>query len=152
MTPRVPPLATVTAVVEALARAGLTPAVGGSGLLVALGLADLANDWDVTVDAGPEAVRAALRAAGLEFRDATSRADPYRTAQRLVVDGGDHDVDVLVGFALAGPRGTERLPVRVTGRWRGLPLADPAVWRRAYALLGRPEKAALLAPATGAGT
>jgi hypothetical protein len=136
----------VTAVVEALTRAGLDPALGGSGLLVALGLLDVAHDWDVTVDADPATVRAALRSAELPFRDATLRTDPYRTAELLVVDGGDHEVDVLVGFALVGPGGTEPLPVRVTGRWRGLPLADPAVWRRAYVLLGRPERAALLAP------
>lgn len=145
MTVRIPPLDTVVRTVDALVAAGLTPAVGGSGLLVGMGLAEVANDWDVTVDADPAGVVAALDTAGVRHRDATDRGGGYATALRLVVDGAGHDVDVLVGFALPGPDGVEALPVRVTGHWRGLPLADPVVWERAYRLMGRIAKADALA-------
>lgn len=123
---------------------GLVPALGGSGLLVALGLAETAHDWDVTVDAPVAAVDTALRLGGLSYTDATSGDALYATRRRYVIDGGDHQVDLLVGFALCGPAGVERLPTRVTGTWQGIPLADPVVWERAYTLLNRPEKAAAL--------
>ncbi|MBO0882449.1 MAG: hypothetical protein J2P17_19380 [Mycobacterium sp.] len=130
--------------VQALTVHGLNPALGGSGLLVALGLADVAHDWDVTVDAPNTAVIAALADAALEYRDGTIREGIYATSRRYVIDGGSHDVDLLVNFALHTPTGIETLPTRVTGRWRGIPLADPAVWARAYRLLGRGAKAEAL--------
>lgn len=139
-----PPLDVVTAVIDALRADGLVAAVGGSGLLVALGLADVAHDWDVTVDAAPASVAAALGRGGLACRDRTERGGIYASAARYVVDGGDHQVDLLVNFALRGPDGVERLPTLVSGGWRGLPLADPAVWARAYRLLGRTPKAVAL--------
>jgi len=141
---RIPPLGVLVRVIDALRGRGLTPAVGGSGLLVALGLADVAHDWDITVDGAGSAAAAAVTDAGLAYRDRTDRAGIYATGWRYVVDGGDHDLDLLVNFALHGPHGTERLPTRVTGHWRGLPLADPAVWARAYRLLDRPAKADVL--------
>ncbi|PXY33459.1 hypothetical protein BAY59_10245 [Prauserella coralliicola] len=122
----------VVRVVTALRAAGLNPAVGGSGLLVALGLAEVANDWDVTVDADAETVREALDAASLTYRELDQG--------RYVIDG----VDVMVNFALTGPAGVEALPTRVTGEWQGLPIGDPEVWARAYRLLGREAKADLL--------
>jgi hypothetical protein len=130
--------------VDALTVHGLNPALGGSGLLVALGLADVARDWDVTVDGGNTAVIAALDDSGLKYRDGTVRDGIYATGRRYVVDGGGHDVDLLVNFALHAPTGAETLLTRVTGRWRGIPLADPAVWARAYRLLGRGAKAEAL--------
>jgi hypothetical protein len=140
----VPPLAVVTAVIGALRADGLVAAVGGSGLLVALGLAEVARDWDVTVDASPASVEAALGRSGFAYRDGTERGGIYASAARYVVDGADHQVDLLVDFALLGPDGVERLPTLVTGGWHGLPLADPAVWARAYRLLGRTPKAVAL--------
>jgi len=139
-----PPLDAVTGVLHALQTRHLTPAVGGSGLLVALGLAEIAHDWDVTVDAADSAVITALNDAGMKYRDGTSRDGIYATRKRYVVDGGNHDVDLLVYFALRGPNGVVRLPNRVTGWWHGLPLADPGVWAQAYRLLNRPAKAEAL--------
>lgn len=139
-----PPLGVVTRVVAALHARSLTPAIGGSGLLVALGLAEVANDWDVTVDAPQAAVAEALHAAGIAYRDGTGEGGVYATERRWVINGGDHEVDLLLGFALRGPAGVEQLPTRVSGRWRGLPIGDPAVWARAYLLLERPAKAEVL--------
>jgi len=47
----------------------LAPAVGGSGLLVALGLAEVAHDWDVTVDAPVPTVAAALDETSFSYRN-----------------------------------------------------------------------------------
>ncbi|WP_152360512.1 hypothetical protein [Microlunatus speluncae] len=136
-----PPLGGVHRLVAVLQVASWRPALGGSGLLVALGLADTAADWDVTVDAPVESVIAALDRAGLAYRDETRSDGSYASDRRLVFDG---PIDLLINFALRGPDGVEQLPTRVTGCWRGLPLADPVVWARAYRLLGRDAKAELL--------
>ena len=142
---RIPPFEVVAKVVEVLQAAGLRPAVGGSGLLVGLGLSDTANDWDVSVDAAPETVAEALHGAGVDYSDRTQRGGTYATDRRYVIDGSDHQVDLLVNFSLRAATGQAVvLPTRVTGHWRGLPLADPMVWARAYRLLGRHDKADLL--------
>lgn len=137
----IPPLASVSRVISALQSRNFEPAIGGSGLLVALGLAPLARDWDVTVDAPIAAVLEALETNGLSYQDKTLTSGVYASGRRLVLDG---PVDLLVNFALRGPDGVERMPSHVTDHWHGLPLADPKVWARAYRLLGRIDKALLL--------
>lgn len=122
----------------------MRPAIGGSGLLVALGLSDVANDWDVTLDTTPSTVTKTLDRADVPYTDRTYPGDRYGTGCRYVVDGGDHQVDVVVNFSLRAATGITALPARVTGEWRGLPLADPVVWARAYRLLDKPDKAELL--------
>ncbi|MFD5552821.1 hypothetical protein ACFWIA_03150 [Streptomyces sp. NPDC127068] len=154
---RIPSVTVVQHVVRCLSTHGMEPALGGSGLLVALGLADTAHDWDLTVDSQGEAVREALDEGGFSFLDATGGDPVYATHRRYLIDGGDHSVDLLVGFALRTADEVVPLPSRVTGSWSGLPLADPKVWERAYVLLGRHHKAALLrqwlheGPRAGAG-
>lgn len=122
----------------------MEPALGGSGLLVALGLVTIAQDWDLTVDSREDAVREALDEGGFRYWDGTGGDRVYATRRRFVIDGGDHSIDLLVGFALRSADEVVPLPTQVTGSWRGLPLADPVVWERAYLLLGRPKKAAVL--------
>lgn len=135
---QLPPREGLDRLLSVLRGQGWQPAVGGSGLLVALGLGTVAHDWDVTVDAPAEAVIVALDRAGLTYRDGTRTDGVYGTDRCLKV----HDqLDLMVNFALRGPDGLEPLPTRVSGTWRGLPLADPVVWARAYQLLGRAEKA-----------
>jgi len=142
--PVVPDVTTVRGVLAALSGASLVAAVGGSGLLAALGLVDHARDWDVTTDADPRLVEAALAVARIPFTRGPSGDGRFATCARLCVDGGDHDIDVIVGLALRVGESVERLPTRITGCWLGLPLADPAVWARAYRLMGRPGPADLL--------
>lgn len=113
-------------------------------MLVALGLAETAHDWDLTVDFPEDAVHETLGEGGFRFSDGTGGDRVYATRRRFVIDGGDHTIDLLVGFALRSADEIVPLPTQVTGSWRGLPLADPVVWERAYILLGRPGKAAVL--------
>lgn len=142
---RTPPLAVVKAVVTALQAHGAEAAVGGSGLLAALGLVDSVRDWDVTTDAATGTVELALAAVpGAPVTAASAGEDDFATRARFLVHGEDHAVDVLVGFALLEHEHFVPLPTRVTRTWRGLPIGDPAVWLRAYRLLGRHERADLL--------
>jgi hypothetical protein len=133
-------LACAVKVIAALQRGGLVTAIGGSGLLVAIGLSDEANDWDITVDGPDDRVTAALADAGLEFRDGTVRDGRFASTRWIVACDG-HDIDVMVNYAIYGPEGICQLPTRVTRQWRGLPIGDPAVWEQVYRLLDRPEKA-----------
>lgn len=130
----------------ALAAHGVEAAIGGSGLLAALGLVDRVRDWDVTTDGSVELVRAALDDTGLPYRSAAVRDGVYATRERYVVSAPDHEVDVIVGFAVhsAAADGVVPLPTTITGHWRGLPLADPEVWALAYRLIGRADRAAVL--------
>ncbi len=139
-----PPLSAVVAVLDALQARGAVAAVGGSGLLAALGLIGRVRDWDVTTEAPTQTVQAALSATGLPVVVACAGQGGYATRARFAVGGVGHDVEVLVGFALREHGRVVALPTRVTRIWRGLPIADPEVWLQAYRLLGRQDRADLL--------
>jgi hypothetical protein len=137
-----------TAAREVLARLechGLVGAMGGSGLLAALGLIRVVHDWDITTDGPPSSVEIALNEVGYPFRSGSAGGEGFATAALYVVDAASHKVDVIVGFALRSEGRTIDLPTRVTGSWRGLPLADPSVWEQAYRMMGQTAKADLLA-------
>jgi hypothetical protein len=139
-----PPLAVVRTVIRALEQRGAVAAVGGSGLLLALGLTDTARDWDVTTDTEVTTVETALRSTGLPFRRVPAGDGSYATRARFLVQGEDHEVDVLVGFAVRIGDDDRGFPTRVTHTWQGLPMGDPEVWLAAYRALGRPERALAL--------
>ena len=129
-----PPLGGAWRIVERLERAGIECALGGSGLLAALGLADTVRDWDLTTDAPRPAVEAAL--AGLEWENAGSdelHADEKLMFPRL-------ELEIIRGFAFFTPLGVVRLPTIVTRRWAGLPIGSAECWAAAYHLLGRERK------------
>src|SRR5690606_33525847 len=97
---RTPPFEPVRSIVTALQERGLQVAIGGSAVLAALGLVDTVRDWDITVEGDPDAVGRILDSLDLTVADRTEHMPPFATEQRFVVDAGDHEIDVLVGFAL----------------------------------------------------
>jgi hypothetical protein len=137
----IPDLGVVGRVVRSLEAHGLVAAIGGSGLLASLGLVGAVRDWDVTTDGLPELVEAALDDCGYVFAKVPAGEGAFATVAHYVVAGGDHEVDVIVGFAVLDGDDRVELPTRVTGTWNGLPIADPEVWETAYRLLGRPGRA-----------
>lgn len=141
-----PPRSGVRAAVGALEAAGLDVALGGSGLLAAHGLVERVGDWDLTTDAAVDDVLEALAVAEIPVfaaRDGAPDEAPFASTALFALPGG---VDLIVGFAALDDDGTRiELPTRVTGRWEDLPLGDLTVWEQAYMLLGRPDRAALLA-------
>ena len=130
-TPPLPPLLDVVARLEAL---GIPCALGGSGLLAALGLADRVGDWDLTTDATVEEMLPAAR--GLAWERAGS--DALHADAKLMFP--ELDIEVIARFAFHVPGGVVRIPTVVTGRWRGVPLGSPEGWAVAYDLLGRAGK------------
>ncbi|MBX3093556.1 MAG: hypothetical protein KF680_03295 [Cryobacterium sp.] len=139
-----PPLEPVRTIVAEFARRGWPVAVGGSAVLAWLGLVDVVRDWDVTVDADADEVEQALLRAGFNPEDGTSSAPPFATRRRLTLALPDHELDVLVGFAVHEGGAVVPIPVRAVATWNGLPIAHPGDWELAYRIMGRADRAAAL--------
>src|SRR5690625_3297029 len=138
-----PPVDTVRQLQGSLAQAGIPSVVGGSGLLAALELVNQVADWDLVTDAEPHQVEQVLRALGFPWR----RVEPtgvFRSGALFTVAAVDHEIDVLVQFAVASSTGVVRIPARAGPTWRGLTVAHPEDWETAYRLMHRPQRAELL--------
>jgi hypothetical protein len=134
-TPSLEPLLEVVARIEA---EGIGCALGGSGLLAALGLARTVRDWDLTAEAPLERLLPIARG----WRHETADSSGVHADAKLVFP--DLAIEVIARFAFHAPEGVVRIPTVVTGRWRGVPLGSPEAWAVAYHLLGRPAKRDLL--------
>ena len=133
-----PPLEPLLELVARLEAEGIRCALGGSGLLAALGLTETVHDWDLTVDASLEQL--VPFAGGWPFETAGSSG--VHADAKLMFPA--HSIEIIARFAFHGPRGVIRIPTVVTGRWRGVPLGSPEAWLSAYHLLERPAKRDLL--------
>jgi hypothetical protein len=135
-----PPLEPLATLVARLERAGIVTALGGSGLLAALGLTDHVRDWDLTTDTPLDVVTRALGETPFEHKG----SDALHADQKLMLEGGT--IEIILGFAFHTDGGVVHIPTVVTSRWQGIPLGSPEGWAVAYALLGRAAKSeALLA-------
>lgn len=144
----VPPTGTVRLLQESLFAAGIPSVIGGSGLLVSRGLLEKANDWDLVTDAEPADVLRVIDELGLTYSRAET-SGVFRTEALFRVSAEDHEIDVLVRFALDSADGAVAIPARAGGMWRGLRMARPEEWQLAYRLLGRDDRAALLSSSPG---
>jgi hypothetical protein len=135
----------VQRVVAALQADGIEVALGGSGLLLAHGLVDSVRDWDLTTEGEPARVEAALVTAGIEFEGSLGDTESYGTRWRIMIDAGDHDIDLMIGFSIRQPVGNVAIPTIVRDSWNDLPLGSLEVWLVAYRLMVRPEKPDLIA-------
>lgn len=118
-------------VLKRLEHAGIEAALGGSALLVSLGLARAARDWDVTTDAAIETLDALFD--GVPHQRFGPR-DVHADHKLVFADGA---VELIARFAFRHDRGVCRIPTVVAARWRGLPMGSPEAWAVAYALLSR---------------
>ncbi len=135
---RTPPIELLADASRRLAAAGLTHALGASGLLHAHGLIDHVGDWDVTVAAGRDVVEPLV--ADLAPRFAGSSG--VHADSKLMLHGGA--VELILDFAFVTDGGVARMPTIVAGHWQGIPLGALEVWAAAYVLLGRAAKADLV--------
>lgn len=138
-----PPIELVKQLQRRLHAIGVPSVVGGSGLLASLGLVDRVNDWDLVTDAEPRVVQQVLDDLQLRY----SRAEPsgvFGTEALFKVSAPDHEIDVLVRFALHSPRGVVPIPAEAGSTWRGLTMARAEEWSIAYRLLGRHARADML--------
>lgn len=133
-----PPIGPLRGLVARIEDAGLVCALGGSGLLVALGLAREAHDWDLTTDAPRERLETLLS----DLRPAHVGSGGIHADQKLVFEASK--TECIIGFAFHVGGAVVRVPTRVTGRWKDVPIGSPEAWAIAYTLLGRAPKADLL--------
>jgi hypothetical protein len=133
-----PPLEPLLELVTRLEAEGIRCALGGSGLLAALGLTETVHDWDLTADAPLERLAPLAR----DWPFETAGSSGVHADAKLMVPG--HSIEVIARFAFFGPRGVIRIPTVIAGRWRGVPLGSPEAWLTAYHLLERPAKRDLL--------
>lgn len=133
--PALPPLEPLRGVLARLQAAGVPHAVGGSGLLAALGLVERVNDWDVTCDADLDTLAELFAGQPHErFGNSGCHAD-----HKLNLEGGGIELIARFAFFLEG--GIVRIPTRVTTRWCGLPVGSPEGWAVAYAIMGELDNA-----------
>lgn len=133
-----PPLQPLRELVAALERGGIPCALGGSGLLAALGLADAVADWDLVVDAPARRVYPLLDPARLRYVG----SDALHADEKLELPADR--IEIICGFAFFVPGGVVSLPAAMGARREGLPLGSAEVWAAAYWLLDRSAKAAAL--------
>ncbi len=114
-----------------LPKSALSISVGGSALLASLGPVDRVNDWDVQVEADPVQLQWLFASVPHTFHGhGGCHADwkleflPERT-------------ELIPRFAFYAPGGVVRIPLHVSGHWRGLRIASPEGWACAYWLMGR---------------
>jgi hypothetical protein len=95
------------------------------------------RDWDLTTDAPWRQV--APLVADLEY-ELIEPNGIFTTAYLCRIQVLGASIDLMGGFSIEGTA----IPTRVTGQWKGIALGCPNAWARAYRLMGRHEKAALL--------
>jgi hypothetical protein len=134
--PSIPPLRALT---SRLDEAGIAWAVGASGLLASLGLVDEVNDWDVQVDVDPDGVRALFADLVYEFHGHGGCHADWKLAF------AEARTELIPRFAFFVPGGVVRVPLAVSGHWRGLPIASPEGWACAYWLMGEYDEPSLRA-------
>lgn len=136
-------------VIGRLRAAGLECALGGSGLLYSLGLAERVRDLDLTTDAALEQVEAAL---GALPRSLAPHGDgPFASSFRLSLQAGGAEVDLMGRFAIRTGGGVCHIPTVVCSTWQGVPVGSPEAWAVAYRLMQRHPKADLLSRYLAAG-
>ncbi|MDR6225804.1 hypothetical protein [Desmospora profundinema] len=135
--PSIPFLKRVSKVME---EADLVHALGGSGLLYALGIQKRVNDWDLTTEASLNEVKDALSAQGILY-ERREGGTLFASSFRLVILGGEGEMDLIGGFAIQSDAGVCRIPTVSRFHWNGIPVGSPEVWAVAYALMGRRNQA-----------
>lgn len=137
-----PDIRSLVAVTQSLERAGIRYSLGGSGLMLSLGLTETVGDWDVMVEAPLEGVKHALLHEQIEEK--TSGDYPFGTAYKLVIHSDAPQVEIIGGLSIYTDGGLCRLPSIPSSLWNGIQVGSPEVWYVAYALMNRSAKAAVL--------
>ncbi|BFT71831.1 hypothetical protein [Paenibacillus sp. P36] len=129
-------------ITDKLTELGIPYALGGSGLLHALGLVEQMNDWDLLVECPKEKLTEAIQ--GYSWQEQTSGEGLFASEYRIQVV--PLSIDFIGYFAMRSMKGIVKLPLgkREGSSWQGIPLSAPETWYVAYKMMGREPKAELL--------
>lgn len=128
---QLPPLEPLRLITARLDAEGIAWAVGGSGLLASLGLVAVVNDWDLQVDADPDKLQWLFTGVPHTFHGHGGCHADWKLAFE------SERTELIPRFAFYAPAGVVSVPLRVSRRWRELPIASPEGWACAYWLMGR---------------
>ncbi|MDQ0191345.1 hypothetical protein J2S03_003216 [Alicyclobacillus cycloheptanicus] len=134
------PSSSLERITAQLSTCGIDVVLGGSGLLYALGLATVVNDWDLTTDAPLESVAACLKGFHVVRKCRASAV----FCSNYILTLPDEGVEIIGGYAIRCGDNVCKLPSISGGTWRSIPIASAEVWAAAYHLMGRLEKSELL--------
>ncbi|NOV02277.1 hypothetical protein [Paenibacillus planticolens] len=137
-----PDIESLAAVCEKFEQMGISYSLGGSGLLLSLGLVNSVRDWDVMTEAPKDRALKALQ--NYEVEEITSGDYPFGSEYKLFIGNVNPQVEVLGCFSIYSDKGLCRMPSIPLSRWNGIQVGSPEVWYVAYALMDRMDKAALL--------
>ncbi|MBY3624455.1 hypothetical protein HGO21_33670 [Acinetobacter sp. CUI P1] len=129
-------------VTEKLEQFGINYSLGGSGLLLSLGLFNSAHDWDIMTDAPKETVMDALR--NFKVEELKSGDYPFGSEYKLLIHERNPQVEILGKFSIYSTKGLCKMPTVPISSWNGVQVSAPEVWFVAYALMNRTDKANLL--------
>ena len=142
MTTSTPSFEALELISKRFSKSNILHALGGSGLLFALGINQEVRDWDIATEASLENVMEALE--GLESKLIPNN-ELFKSHYLIKVTHNNTEIDIIGHFSIKKSDGDHHaVPVKIFGYWNSIPLADPKEWLLAYKLMGRYEKAAKL--------
>jgi hypothetical protein len=130
-------------IADRLRHAGVQFTLGGSCLLFAHGLIKDFDDIDLLTEDKEDKVLVALK--GIELRK-VAESGIYSSEFFYKFNYGGCAFDLLGQFNIQGPLGKQRIHSVPRGTWNGIPLGSLKIWRKAYELMGRPDKVDLISP------
>lgn len=137
-----PSLAAILEISERFKAGKINFALGGSGLLYALGLIDEVNDWDLTTN--EDFLKVSESLIGLEYTK-VEHSNIFKSDFLLKLTLQNSNIDIIGNFKLALPNGDlHKVSCRISGYWNNIPLADPNEWLNAYQIMGMENKASKL--------
>nr|BDT28919.1 hypothetical protein BHI3_23850 [Bacteriovorax sp. HI3] len=117
-------------------------ALGGSGLLYSLGLIENVKDWDITVESPLEDV---IKVLGDLSYEKIPHNDQFKSDYLIKVIHEQTEIDIIGNFRVVREDGfLHKVPVKISGKWNDIPVADPYEWMLAYKYMQRGTKALLL--------
>lgn len=128
---------------DRLKHAGVEFTLGGSCLLYAHGLVKDFDDIDLLTEDKEDKVLVALK--GIEIKK-IAEAGIFSSEFFYKFKFEGCNFDLLGQFNIQGPLGKQRIHSIPKGNWNGIPLGSLKIWRKAYELMGRPERADLISP------
>ena len=130
-------------IADRLRHSGVQFTLGGSCLLFAHGLIDDFDDVDLLTEDKEDKVLIALK--GIQVRK-VPETGIYSSEFFYEFEYGGCEFDLLGSFDIQGAAGKQRIHSVAMGTWNGIPLGSLKVWRKAYELMGRPDKVDLISP------